>query len=126
MFEAFETAENCPNSSPNCPQRSKIDSKMSKLPHIDTNCLKIVQKVPLIFLKVPKIAPIVSPIVPNVPKNDEDDPIVNNYPTENYLAHQQPSRRKREGQRLAPDYWRPTIDARLSLLHLLNLFCVLK
>ena len=78
-------------------------SKMAtNCPDSHTICLKIVQKLPLIFLKVPliapkmpqiapkmpQIAPIVPQIVPNVPNIAKNDPIVKHYPTENNFTYQ--------------------------------------
>ena len=71
ILKPSKTATSCPNSAPNCPKGSKCHN----CPNSDTICLKIVQILPIIFLRVPQIAPkmpqiapIVPPIVPNVPK----------------------------------------------------------
>ena len=68
-----------PQIAPTVPQIAlkdpRLPQKCHNCPNSDTICFKIVQILPIIFLKVPQnpqkmpqIAPIVPSIVPNVPK----------------------------------------------------------
>ena len=80
-------------------------SKPSKIAPKVPPIAPTVSQIDLNDLRLPqichKLSPIIPPIVPNVPENVENDPIINNYPTENNLAYLGPLCLRREGRSYA-------------------------